>query len=83
MKFIICLFVLLTLTSQPYVVDGGQIALRPRPKEALLSRSFPSNNSLFDPTDEEYFYTLGGETDENSITPLYNTFLINPVFIQC
>lgn len=67
MKFVPFISVLLTLTFPPNVVKGGQIALRPRPKESLLSRSTPSNSSIFDPTDEESFYMVGGEIEPKPI----------------
>lgn len=60
MMFIIFISLLVVFLGQLNIVNGGQVALRPRPK-ALLSRSLPSSGSILDPTSEESFYTVGGE----------------------
>lgn len=52
---------LLAILSELHIAScGDQIALRPRPKNAILSRSIASDGSMFDPTDEESFYVSGG-----------------------
>lgn len=51
---------LLAFLGEFHIVScGDQIALRPRPKNQLLSRSIASDGSMFDPTDEESFYVSG------------------------
>ena len=66
MNLIFFILLLLVFLTQPDVVIGGQVALRPQPKHPLLRRSIPSrsipiDSSIFDPTDEESFYVAGGE----------------------
>ena len=61
MNLIFFILLLLVFLTQPDVVIGGQVALRPQPKHPLLRRSIPIESSIFDPTDEESFYVAGGE----------------------
>ena len=42
------------------VINGGQVALRTRPKAQLSARSVANDVTLFDPTAEETFYVSGG-----------------------
>lgn len=75
MKFIILISLLLVFLCISNVVNGGQIALRQRPKEALLPRSLPNDGSIFEPTDEENFFMVGGEVKLNPIRTSYDRFL--------
>ena len=79
MSFLIFISLLLVLLDKSNVVNGGQIALRQRPKEALLSRSVPNDGSIFDPTDEESFFVVGGEIELNPIRASYDRFLTSPI----
>lgn len=63
MKLTNFISLLLVFLGQLNLINGGQVALRSRPKTPLLSRSIPTNGSIFDPTDEESFYTVGGEIE--------------------
>lgn len=63
MKVTILISSLLVFFGQLNIVNGGQVALRPRPKNPVLSRSIASDGSMFDPTDEESFYVVGGEIE--------------------
>lgn len=67
MKLTIFISLLLVFLGQLITVNGAQLALRSRSKEQLLSRSISlsrsiaSNDAIFDPTNEESFYLVGGE----------------------
>ena len=64
MRFTIFISFLLTFLGELNIVSGGgQIALRPRPKDPILSRSTASDGSMFDPTEEESFYVSGGDIE--------------------
>ena len=45
----------------------------------MLSRSNPSKSSIFGPTNEESFYTVGGEIDQNPVGASYDRSLMNHV----
>ena len=71
MKSIIFIFLLSVFLSQLNIVNGGQIALRPRPRpKGLLSRSLRVSDSILDPTNDESFYTVGGEIEQSPIGAL-------------
>ena len=66
MNSIFFLILLLAFIAQIYSVNGGQVALRSRRVEHLVSRSILSDASIFDPTNEEVFYAGGGENGPES-----------------
>lgn len=59
--FLFIIFLLLSLLSHLYIVDGEQFALRARSVERLRSRSLPTNLTVFNPTSEEAFNSIGGK----------------------
>lgn len=61
MQLSIVISLLLVFLGQLNISNGRQVALRPRPKGPVLSRSIPSDGAIFGPTDEESFYVVGGE----------------------
>ena len=80
MKPLIFISLLLVFLGHSNVVNGEQIALRQRPKEALLSRSLPNDGSIFDPTDEETFFIAGGEVELNPVRASCDWFLTSSIF---
>ena len=72
MKVTILISSLLVFLGQFNIVNGGQVALRPRPKNPVLSRSITIDGSMFDPTDEEVFYVVGGEIEQSPFEASYS-----------